>query len=197
MQKQLWAIVITMVGLFPVQTIKAQSFEKGKTFVSVGVGLMHIGQMYKKDLDDDLFSTTTVTRYQALPLALQIEYAASERWSFNLSTYFEHYEVDRNFIPLFGKDRIYQQNVLELLSFVARTNLHLGKKGSRFDPYFSGGLGITHLFEGQLSDTFYEKNSVTAELKLGGRYFLAKHLAAHIELGLGTILLQTGLTAKF
>jgi outer membrane protein W len=179
------------------QSTTFQSFEKGKFSVSLGYGLAHIGQMFRIDQDDDLFTPTTVTRYQAAPFALQMEYAVANRWSVGLSTYSENYEVDRNFVPLFGADRIYQQNKIQMLSFVARGSFHFGKKESRFDPYLSGGLGIAHLFYGTDNVFFINENNLTIDLKLGGRYFFSKNLGVHLEAGLGSILVQTGLTGKF
>jgi outer membrane protein W len=196
MKKQIWTIVLAMAALFFDQTIEAQSFEKGKATVSVGYGLVHVGTFYKKYVEKDPEEETKIEKYTAIPLALQAEYGLTGRWGLGISTYYEKYELDYSYKSLSSNERYNQSDKIGLLSFIARTNYHFGKKTSRFDPYAGFGLGFMRLFYNKV-DWFSDKGySVTGELRLGARYFVTKNIAASLELGLSTMPVHAGFTVK-
>ncbi len=197
MKKQIWTLALAMSALCFVQTMQAQSFEKGKTTISVGYGLVNFGTLYKKYLTKDPIEDTKIDKYKVIPLALQAEYGLTNRWGLGISTYYEKYETDYSQKSSWGNERYNESDKIGLLSFMVRTNYHFGKNGSRFDPYAGVGLGFTNLFFNK-ADWFEDRgNIMMGELRLGGRYFFSEKLGVHLEGGLGTIFLQTGLTARF
>lgn len=180
------------------QNIQAQTFEKGKTFISVGYGLAHIGTLYKRDIvKDAIAEDMRIDQYHALPLGLQVEYAVTNRWGVGLSAYYEKYDFDYSFIPLFSKARVSLTEKIGLLSVIARANYHFNTQQSRFDPYIGGGLGVTRLFYNIDDWSWDEGYKLTGELRVGCHYFLSKYIATHLEIGLGSIFVQAGLTTKF
>jgi outer membrane protein W len=197
MQKQIWTIALAIVGLFHAQTLPAQSFEKGKTFVSLGYGLFHLGTLHKKEIVEGGIVDIRMDNYAVLPLALQLEYGLAENLSLGLSAYYERYAYKYSFIPLFGTERFNQTEDIELISAIARSNYHLSIKQSRWDPYFGFGLGITRLLNNADNWPWDKDYHLTGELRVGGRYFFSENIGAHLEIGLGTIFVQTGLTVKF
>lgn len=180
------------------QNLHAQAFEKGKTFVSLGYGVVNFGTVYKNIITTaEPLDKARIEKYSQLPIALQAEYAATKHWGFGLSAYYERYDINHSSVGLFSEERFDIQDKFGLFSVIARANYHFGKKESRFDPYIGGGLGFTNLFLNIEDAEIDNAYILIGELKLGGRYFFSKNIAAHLELGMGTILLQTGLTAKF
>ena len=189
--------LLFMLILCFVQVVQAQSFEKGKVFVSAGYGLLHIGTEYRDSKKNNSITNTEIKNYNAVPIALQIEYALSKHWSVGLSSYYEQYELNYTYIPFFSLYPEIAEEKIELLSFNARTNYHFGKHLSRFDPYAGVGIGVTHSFH-QISNLFSEKDDVLfGEIRVGCRYFFTKHIAVQLEAGLGSIFVHAGLTAKF
>jgi outer membrane protein W len=176
------------------QNATAPSLEKGKFSVSLGYGLVNLGTVIKKITTAESADQPRIEKYQERPIGLQVEYALSNRWGLGLSAYYEKYQINSSSIGPFSSERFYEQEKYELLSVMARGSYHFGKKDNRFDPYIGAGIGFT-----EVNDDFFKDKWYTAigELKLGGRYFFTKNIGVHLEAGLGTIFVQTGLTVKF
>jgi outer membrane protein W len=187
------ALVMVSMTVFG-QNATTPSLEKGKFSVSLGYGLVNFGTMYKQIITAETAEQPRIESYKEVPIGLQIEYALSNRWGLGLSAYYEKYQINSSSISPFSSERFYEQEKYELLSIMARGSYHFGKIDSQFDPYIGAGIGFMQ------ANNFYnpkKKTLVIGELKLGGRYFFTKNIGVHLEVGLGTILVQTGLTAKF
>jgi opacity protein-like surface antigen len=197
MQKKLILIFAT-IGLFMTQVAHAQSFEKGKTYISLGYSLYDFGRGHRDEYihDDDIKVSFT-----AIPIAFRVEYALRERGSFGISTYYENYDLKYSIPYASGIGSFEIQHRLKLFTFNVWGKHHLGKLQSRFDPYLGLGLGFTRVFfdeGGFLGEKHKDKDYIfIPEIRLGGRYFLSEKMAAYFEVGVGTVMMHTGLTAKF
>lgn len=196
MKKQIWTVALAMVGLFCTQTVHAQAFEKGKTYVSVAYGLVHAGTInkmraYKRN------EGVQITKNLRIPIAVQAEYGLSNRWGVGISSTFEKYVLNYSSDDVFGGERVKSEDKIGIFSLNARANYHFGKAQSAFDPYVGAGVGVTH-FLYQPAEWFSIKdNMLLGEFRVGSRYFFTKNIAAQLEIGLGSIFIHAGLTAKF
>jgi outer membrane protein W len=198
MKKQCFTIglAFALLAIFN-QNLHAQSFEKGKTFVSLGYGLAHLGTLHRSNIVNEGIVDIRMDRYGAIPIVLQVEHGFTDSWSLGLAVSYERYAYEYSFIPLLGTQRFNRREDAGLISAIARGNWHFGKKESRFDPYLGIGLGVTYLGYNIDRWSWAKGYHPTGELRLGGRYFFSKNIGAQLEIGLGSIFVQTGLTAKF
>jgi opacity protein-like surface antigen len=183
--------------------LRGQIFEEGKSFVSVGYGIVG----FSNSFFNDILAGSEIDTRNFGPVYFKYEYAISEKLGIGIGianvnnsytstgTYTDNMGVSRNYT-----EKLSRSNT----SILARLNWHFGEN-DRFDPYF--GFGMGYRFGGwkyTVSDPAVGENEELPtvipfgfELTTGARYFFTDNFGIYGEVGLAKSILQFGLTANF
>ncbi|MEZ5013138.1 MAG: outer membrane beta-barrel protein [Chitinophagales bacterium] len=202
MKKITLLLVSLSVGLLTVHTAKAQAFEEGNSYISVGYGFPNLlGSIFKAYEEyNDYHASSTGPIYGKYEYAINdhIGVGALVNYSSTKVTY-QYDSFDDN-----GDPAVYGYEVKwSSFSILGRVNWHFGES-DKFDPYFGVGMGYRSSSYTVTSDDPYLDNweigtliPFGMEITVGGRYFFTDAIGVYAELGFAKSPFQVGLTAKF
>lgn len=132
---------------------------------------------------------------EELSVGLELTYASSE------ITYLRSYAPSySNSVTINYPDSTFNATANKI-RFLAKTSYHFNIS-DKFDAYITGGFGFKK-FTYSSRDLYLTTSNLTNEIlpvairaSIGGRFFLNKNVAIHVEGGIGGPLMQMGLTYK-
>lgn len=202
MKKHIYTLSLIFLT-FSFSNLKAQAFEEGRSYASVGYGVAGFSGAFL----NSFFEGTDVVRRNFGPIYFKYEYAISEKLGVGLAvanvnnsytasgTYFDNNGIARSYT-----EKLSRSNT----SILARLNWHFGED-DRFDPYFGFGMGYRFGdWRYTISDPAAGDNETIPtiipfgfELTTGARFFFTDNFGIYAEIGIAKSIGQFGITAKF
>lgn len=183
---------------------KAQAFEQGKSYVSIGAGysIVKPGFILNKFLKHvPFYNDKTIG-----PFTLKYEYGISEKIGIGFSVGYSNSNVNWEIDTTISEKKItnYYKYKVEKFTAKARFNYHFWVNHEKIDPYIGAGIGYRGINrDPESSDTTFDGFNIKTlipiafEASFGTRYIFSKHFGAFAEIGIGHGFIQAGLIGKF
>jgi outer membrane protein W len=201
MKKTILLVAIFSFGIFP--NSKAQGFEQGKTFVSLGTGGPYFPGLVA---DAFLVGSNNISHTVLYPLYLKGEMALSENMGIGLSLAYagvdaegSHQNSTSSSISVNYIDKASYKTASALLRF----NYHF-VKNNKLDPYMGLGFGYRwgHWNLSSTDPSYTFSNTKTyfpfgADLTVGCRFMFSDMIGAYAEIGVAKSPFQFGINFRF
>lgn len=201
--KQIKSTLAIVVALCSIFAANAQSFNQGKSVVSLGYGFGNFTQAVFKVYKDELNFT-----YKGFgPMHLKYEYGVSPKMGIGVSMNYNSANVsytDTNeIVPSSGQ--FLKTNIkYNSYSILARINYHFGTS-AKVDPYMGFGVGYRNASykysdnDPQADANFSLSNPLKFgfEATIGCRFYFTPNIGMYVETGVAKSLFQFGLCAGF
>lgn len=200
-------LFVMMAGLFTTINFsaKAQAFEVGKSYVSVGYGVGNFVQSVFKSYETyDNYSFKMMG-----PLFGKYEYAINDQIGFGVAFSYVSANVsytDKS-VTVTTSPLVYYQESIDWSSYsiLMRFNWHFNSMGDRLDPYIGFGVGYRGASWSYTdNDPSYDNNvsisnvfPLGMEVTAGMRFMFTDFLGAYAEVGLAKAVAQFGVVTKF
>lgn len=207
MNKKLSILLIAAGITLSATQASAQSFDEGKSVVTIGYGFPNIITSTFRAA----YNTTSHTNYSfsaAGPIVLRYEYGLSEKIGFGIAVGYSMMSLSYNYqdYNTTGILTNYTANVKwNSPSVGARMNIHFATK-DKLDPYFgvsAGWSGNTLTYTDNNPNASKNNTSISFSpfyfgLGLGMRYYFTDNIGMYVEFGWDKwALMQAGLSFKF
>ena len=200
-------LFVMMAGLLTTINFsaKAQAFEAGKSYVSVGYGFGNFVQSVFKTYETyDDYSFKMMG-----PIFGKYEYAINEQIGFGVAFSYVSANVsytDKSYMVTSSPVVYYEQSIdWSSYSILMRFNWHFNSMGDRLDPYIGFGVGYrgaTWTYTD--NDPNYDNNASLStvfplgmEITAGMRFMVTDYLGVYTEVGLAKAVAQFGVVTKF
>jgi len=182
----------------------AQTFEKEKSYLSVGYGFGTFLGSLSANLDDEEGFSSSLTG----PIYGKYEYGITETFGIGINLAYVEYKFNYkydDYDPYTGLPTKYiQTDTYSSFSGLIRANWHFGSS-DKVDPYFGIGLGyrngiwkhISNDPEGTRDAEFSIPIPFGFETTFGLRLLFSDNFGAYLEAGLAKSAMQVGLCGKF
>jgi len=207
MTKRLFTFIAAIGLAFTASNVQAQSFDEGKSVVTVGYGFPNLVTATFRNL----YNTTDHTGYtfQAMgPLMARYEYGLSEKIGFGLVLGYSSMTLSYNYedYNTAGTLSTYTAKLKWSSPTVGgRMSIHFATK-DKLDPYFgvaAGWSGNTLTWTDNNPNNSNNKSSISFTpfyfgLGVGMRYYFTDNIGMYVEFGWDKwALMQAGLALKF
>jgi opacity protein-like surface antigen len=196
-------IVAAAMLIFGFNSAKAQAFEEGKSYISLGYGYALFNASTFFGAYEDLAS---FENKGFGPMTLQYEYAVGPKFGIGIDVGYSGSSVawDVDDVYVFATDDYIDANYKyknAKLTVNLRGNLHFGSH-DKIDPYLGFGFGFKNSTwsletnDADFEDLSFNATPVSMLLRFGTRVMFTDNIGAFIEGGIGHGVFQGGLVAK-
>lgn len=198
--------------LFLGTVVKGQVFEKGKNYLSVGIGAGNFSQTFLRSLvvDANNNNSTNVKFASTGPLFFKFENAVENKVGFGVNVAYMSNAISYTETNTDSSPYAYDAKLkCTTFSILARVNYHLGNS-EKIDPYIGIGVGYRNV-NWTYTDTDKNSNNnatnagfdafpkfpLGADLTFGLRYLFTTNIGLYTEVGMSKGVIQGGLQFKF
>lgn len=200
MKKKIIVAALIAMSALGIQNVKAQAFEQGKSYVSVGYGFGNLTRALVKAVADNSQGTLKMTAFG--PAYVKYEYGVSDKIGLGVNVAYIGVKATETYDD--GLGTMYTDKVsFNSLSVLGRVNFHFAT-GDHVDPYFgigagykTGGWAFSSTNPGYDIPTNLKGGGLGFETTLGIRFLFTDNIGAFAEIGIAKSVLQVGLVGKF
>jgi opacity protein-like surface antigen len=198
-KRSIFALAMLAFVAFSSTTVSAQSFEQGKSYVSLGYGFGNLSKALVKAAATASGTDSKLTSVG--PVFAKYEYGVSEKVGLGLNLAYIGVKLSDDYSS--GGTTYTESISYNSLSVLARVNFHFAT-GDKIDPYFGIGAGYkTGGWKFKSTDSSYvvpvdlKGGGIGFETTLGIRYLITDMIGLYAEVGVAKAPVQVGLVAKF